>query len=157
MSALGGPRTARRRASLRRTRAKLALAAALCLVASFVFGPFGFAQAAPPGSLTITTLGCSPQIGVDVRASLLATGSKSNVVHFNWSSGSFSSSFDYDVSPGSYAGLQATDTLHVDWLTEETSTDPLPYDATGTVTLSWQWDNGNTKDVATTTVTRTCT
>jgi hypothetical protein len=123
----------------------------------YLLSPLSVARAAPPGSLTITTVGCYPAISVDIRVSLLATGgSKSNVLHLDWSDGTSSTvAPDMAISQDSYAGSSQTDVYHIDWLSEPT-TSTSPFTATATATLSWVWANGNTKDVATTTETQSC-
>jgi len=119
--------------------------------------PIGIAQAAPPGSLAITSLGCYPSTSVDIRVSLLAPGGgKWNVLHLEWSDGTTTTTApDTLISPDSYANSSQSDIYHVDWVSEPTSTTP-PFVATATATLSWQWSNGNSKVVATTSGTRTC-
>lgn len=116
------------------------------------------ADAAPPGSLTISTVGCYPSASVDIRVSLLAAGTgKTNVLHVAWSDGSSTTAApDQEITQDSYATSSQSDLYHVDWLSEANASTP-PFTATVTATLSWVWSNGNTKDVATTTATRACT
>jgi hypothetical protein len=130
----------------------------MVFVCLFTLSPLGAAQAAPPGSFTISSLGCYPSITVDIRVSLLsAGGSKTNVLHLDWSDGTDTTTApDTIISQDGYATSSQSDIYRVDWLSEPTSTTATPYVATGTATLTWQWPNGNTKDVATTSVTRTC-
>lgn len=126
----------------------------VCLAA---LSPVGIAQAAPPGSLTITSVGCYPSISVDIRVSLLAAGgSKSNVLHLAWSDGTTTTTApDTPISQDSYANSSQSDIYHVDWFSEPTNT-ATPFVATATATLSWQWPNGNKKDVGSTTQQITC-
>ena len=147
---------ARRRAKLRRARIRTAVAGSMMFVCLAVLSPIGIAQAAPPGSLTITSLGCYPSTSVDIRISLLAPGSKWNVLHLEWSDSTTTTTApDTPISQDSYANSSQSDIYHVDWFSEPTST-PTPFVATATATLSWQWPNGNTKDVGSTSVQITC-
>jgi hypothetical protein len=157
MSASFGPRMARRRAKLRRAHLRSGLAGSMIFVCLYALSPVGVAQAAPPRSLTITWAGCYPAISVDIRVSLLAAGgSKSNVLHLDWSDGTTTTNApDTPIPQDSYANSSQSDIYHVDWVSEPTST-PTPFVATATATLSWLWPNGNTKDVASTTLQLTC-
>jgi hypothetical protein len=157
MSASVGPRMARRRAKLRRARLRAGLATSMIFVCLFSLSPMGVAQAAPPGSLAITSVGCYPAISVDIRVSLLAGGgSKSNVLHLEWSDGTTTTTApDTSIPQDSYANSSQSDIYHVDWVSEPTST-ATPFVATANATLSWLLPNGNAKDVASTTVQLTC-
>jgi len=130
----------------------------MMFVCLFSLSPLGAAQAAPPGALTIASLGCYPSITVDIRVSLLATGgAKTNILRLGWSDGTTSVTAPETVIPqSSYAGSSQSDTYRVEWQSEPTSSPATPYTAAGTAILSWQWSNGNTKDVASTTVQQTC-
>ena len=157
MSASVGPRMARRRARHRRARARTVVAGSMMFVCLYVLSPIGLAQAAPPGSLTITSVGCSPSISVDIRVSLLAAGGpKGNALHLEWSDGTTTTTAPETlISQDSYANSSQSDIYHVDWYSEPTST-PTPFVATATATLFWRWPNGNTKYVASTTAQITC-
>src|ERR1700746_1652110 len=145
MSAAVGPRMARRRAKVRRARLRLGAASTLMFGSLYLLSPLSIARAAPPGSLTITSIGCYPAISVDIRVSLLATGgSKANVLPLDWSDGTSDTvAPDTPIAQDSYAGSAQTDVYHVDWQSEPTSSPTSPFTATATATLSWVWANGN--------------
>jgi hypothetical protein len=139
-------------------RLRAGVATTMVFVCLFSLSPLGAAQAAPPGSLTISSLGCNPSITVDIRVSLLATGgAKTNILRLGWSDGTTSVTAPETVIPqDSYVDSAQTDIYRVEWVSDSTSSAATPYTAAGTAILSWQWPNGNTKDVAETTATVTC-
>jgi hypothetical protein len=156
MSAKAATRMARRRAIVRRARIRIGLAGLLAGSCLAVLSPLNLVQAAPPGSFTITSVGC-PGIILDFRTSLLATGgAKSNVVHLEWSDGTTQIAIpDMVVPQAGVAKSSQSDTTEITWSAEPPST-PTPYTATATAVLYWQRGSGSTKVVATDTATRTC-
>jgi hypothetical protein len=130
----------------------------MMFVCLFSLSPLGAAQASPPGSFTISSVGCYPAMSVVIRVSLLATGgAKTNILRLGWSDGTTSATAPETVIPqSSYANSSQTDIYRVDWQSEPTSPPATPYVAAGTAILLWQWPNGNTKEVAQTTATVTC-
>jgi hypothetical protein len=150
---------ARRRAKRRRAQLRVGLAASMMFVCLYSLSPLGVAQAAPPGSLAASSLGCTPSMSVDIRVSQLATGgAKTNVLRIGWSDGTTSVPAPETVIPqSSYDSMSQSDTYHVDWSSSDPYSSPAtPYAVGGTAILSWQWPNGNTKDVASTTAQITC-
>jgi hypothetical protein len=148
---------ARRRAGMKRARAKMAFASGVLLAFSYLTGTLSTANAAPPGSMTITDLGCYPSVSVDIRVSLLSTSpNKTNILHIEWSDGTTTTlAPDQEIPLSAVASSQPSDVYHVDWFGEPTGT-TSGFTATGTATLTWVSSNGNSKDVATATATRAC-
>jgi hypothetical protein len=122
-----------------------------------MLSPLSVAGAAPPGSLTITSTGCYPSASVDIRVSALSSSpAKTNVVSISWSDGTTTTDAPDQVIPQSAVdGSQPTDVYHIDWLSEPGS-EPSSFTATATVTLSWTASNGNSKEVATATLSELC-
>lgn len=152
-----GPRMARRRALVRRVQIRVLIGVLLAASSLYLLHPPRDADAAPPGSLVITSVGCFPSASIDIRVSTLATGSgKSNVLHIEWSDGTTTTPAPaQEIPQDAYASSAQSDMYHVDWISEDPSGTP-PFTATATVTLSWVWSNGNSKDVAATTASRAC-
>jgi hypothetical protein len=117
------------------------------------------AAAAPAGSFTVTAVGCQPHVTGDIRVSLLATGSKQNILTVSWSGPGQGIQQTLPIAQGDLANLQSSDFYSFDW-SPTVQIIPLPapgvYTMTGTATLQWQDGNGNTKQVATTSQSVTC-
>ncbi len=141
---------------MKRARLRHVATASMLFVALYVMSPLGSAGAAQPGSITITSLGCYPAISVDIRVGALATGdSKTNVLRMQWSDGRVAPTHAPEISiPPRSAGQSNSDIYHVDWFTDDVYRGS--FTASGTATLVWQLGKGNTKEVATTTATHTC-
>ena len=134
------------------------LFAASLWVGLWMVSPVGLGEASPPGALTITSMGCYPSVSVDIRVSLFSTSpTKTNVLTITWSDGTSGIAAPPQViSADAVNGSQPTDTYHVDWLSDSGPIEQSPYTATATATLSWTSSNGNSKDVATTSLTEAC-
>jgi len=157
MRTAAGPRVARRRATIRRVRVRVVLFGALLWLGLWTSSPLGLGEAAPPGSLTITSMGCYPSVSVDIRVSALSSSpTKTNVVSISWSDGTTTTNAPDQVIPQSAVdGSQPTDVYHLDWLSEPGS-EPSTFTATATVALSWTASNGNSKEVSTATLSELC-
>jgi hypothetical protein len=102
-------------------------------------------------------MACYPAVSVDIRvSSLSSSASKTNVLSISWSDGTTTTSAPAQViSQSAVNGSQPTDVYHVDWFSEPGS-EPSTFTATATATLSWTASNGNSKEVAKTSLTELC-
>ncbi|MGZ4211105.1 MAG: hypothetical protein ACXVQX_10980 [Actinomycetota bacterium] len=157
---MGGLRTARRRKAQQRARRKAMIAAVILAISTYMVGAVDLAGAAPPGAFAITDGYplCYPVASVTIKVSTLASGSaKRNVVTATWTDGSYSTDFPpVTIDPSQYAASQPSDVVVVNWTGQE-GPDLGPFTATLNATLTWVWDNGNTKQVATATESQVCT
>jgi len=146
----------RRTKRVHRARLRVLTAGSLLFASLYALSPLNGAGAAPPGALNLASVACFPAVSVDIRVSSLATGSgKTNVLHIEWTDGTTTAIADREITQASYAGLSQNDFYHFDWFA-----DPAPtvtsQPVTANVTLTWVWQNENTKVVATDTATRAC-
>jgi hypothetical protein len=117
------------------------------------------AAAAPAGSFTLTAVECQPHVTGDIRVSLLATGSKQNILTVSWSDTGQGIQQSLLIPQSDFANLQSSDFYTFDW-TPSVRIIPLPapgvYTMTGTATLQWLDGNGNTKQIAMASESVTC-
>jgi hypothetical protein len=136
------------------------LASALLALLLGALHPLATALAAPPGAFAITQGYplCYPAASVTIRVGSLASGpGKSNVVEASWTDGSSTFAFPpITIDPSLYANSQPSDTVIVEWTPQQGGTDVSPFTATLDATLSWVMGNGNLKQVATATASRSC-
>ena len=133
----------------------------ILLAASVLMGVLATgAAAAPAGSFTLTAVGCQPHVTGDIRVSLLATGSKQNVLTVSWTGPGQGIQQTFPIPQSDFANLQSSDFYTFDW-SPSVQIIPLPapgsYTMTGTASLQWQDGNGNAKQIATASRSVTCT